>query len=50
MKKKRGQPKSPARATIADIKREMWEPRLAKSRDDPRYQAVLAAEKSSRSK
>lgn len=43
------QPKNLARATIASIKREMQEPRLAKSvRDDPRYQVVLAAEEATR--
>jgi hypothetical protein len=42
MRKKKG---SSARARIADIKKEMQEPRLAKSvRDDPTFQAVLAAE------
>jgi hypothetical protein len=58
MRKMRRQPKSPAtvkpkmhaRATIAGIKREMQEPRLAKSvRDDPTYQVVLAAERTTRS-
>jgi hypothetical protein len=49
MGKKRRQPKNLARATIAGIKREMQEPRLAKSvRDDPRYQVVLAAEEATR--
>jgi hypothetical protein len=45
MKKKGRKLKVPARTTIASIKKEMQEPRLAKSvRDDPRYQVVLAAE------
>jgi hypothetical protein len=49
VKKKRRQPKGPARTTISAIKREMQEPRLAKSvRDDPRYQAALAAEEARR--
>jgi hypothetical protein len=48
MKKKR-QPKSPASTKIADVKREMQEPRLAKSvRDDPNYQVVLADEEPTR--
>jgi hypothetical protein len=42
--KKKGRQLKVAKATIASIKREMQEPRLAKSvRDDPRYQATLAA-------
>jgi hypothetical protein len=50
MKKKRRKLEVPARTTIADIKREMQEPRLAESvRDDPRYQVVLAAEEPNRS-
>jgi hypothetical protein len=50
MKKKKGASKGPARATLAGIKREMQEPRLATSvREDPRYQVVLAAEKPTRS-
>jgi len=41
----RVKPKRPAGATLAGIKREMQEPRLAKSvRDDLRYQGVLAAD------
>jgi hypothetical protein len=45
MKKKKRQLKATARTTIAGIKREMQEPRLAKSvRDDQGYQVVLAAE------
>jgi hypothetical protein len=49
MKKKRRQPKGPARATIAGIKREMQRPRLAGSvRDDPRYQVALATEEPTR--
>jgi hypothetical protein len=50
MTKKKREPGSPARATIAGIKREMQEPRLAKSvREDLRYQVVLAAEQVTRS-
>jgi hypothetical protein len=50
MRKKRRRSRDPARATIASITREMLEPRLAKSvRDDPRYQVVLAAERTTRS-
>jgi hypothetical protein len=49
MRKKRRQLKGPAKTTVADIKKEMQEPRLAKSvRDDPRYQVVLAAEEARR--
>jgi hypothetical protein len=48
MRKRKREPKVPARATIAEIKREMQEPRLAKSvRDDSGYQLVLAAEEPS---
>jgi hypothetical protein len=44
MRKKKRQSKGHAKELIAGIKREMQEPRLAKSvRDDPRYQAALAA-------
>jgi hypothetical protein len=44
MKKKKRASKAPARAILASIKREMQEPRLTKSvRDDPSYQAILAA-------
>jgi hypothetical protein len=50
MEKKRRKLEGAARTTIADIKRAMQEPRLAKSvRDDPRYQVVLAAEEPNRS-
>jgi hypothetical protein len=41
MRKKRRQSKDHAKALIVGIKREMEEPRLAKSvRDDPRYQVA----------
>jgi hypothetical protein len=41
MRKKRRQSKGHAKALITGIKREMEEPRLAKSvRDDPRYQVA----------
>jgi hypothetical protein len=41
MTKKKKQSKGHAKALIAGIKREMEEPRLAKSvRDDPRYQVA----------
>jgi hypothetical protein len=44
MRKKKRQSKGHGKALIAGIKREMQEPRLAKSvRDDPRYQVALAA-------
>jgi hypothetical protein len=45
MRKKKRQSKGYDRALIAGIKREMEEPRLAKSvRDDPRYQVAPVAE------
>jgi hypothetical protein len=48
--KKKGRQLTVARTTIAGVKREMQEPRLAKSvRDDPRYQVMLAAEEPTRS-
>jgi hypothetical protein len=44
MRKKKRRLKATARTTIADIKREMQQPRLAGSvRDDPKYQAALTA-------
>jgi hypothetical protein len=44
MRKKKRQSKGQAKALIGGIKREMQEPRLAKSvREDPRYQVELAA-------
>jgi len=50
MKKKKRDPKGPARTTIAGIKREMQRPRLAASvRDDSSYQVVLATERPTRS-
>jgi hypothetical protein len=49
MRKKKRQLKATPRTTIADIRREMQEPRLTKSvRDDRRYQVVLAAEEPTR--
>jgi hypothetical protein len=51
MRKKKREPKVPAKTTIASINAEMPRPRLAGSvRDDLRYQAVLAAEKPTRSR
>jgi hypothetical protein len=48
MKKKRDLIET-ERAKIASVKKEMQEPRLAKSvRDDPRYQVALAAEEPTR--
>jgi hypothetical protein len=48
-RKKKRQSKGRARALIAGIKREMQEPRLAKSvRDDPNYQAALVAKEPAR--
>jgi hypothetical protein len=49
MVKKMDKQRQPARTTIADVKKEMDNPRLTESvRNDRRYQATLTAEKSSR--
>jgi hypothetical protein len=51
MTKKSSTRKKPARTTLASVKREMQTPRQTASvRDDPKYQAILAAEKSAGSK
>jgi hypothetical protein len=51
MKKKSSTPKKPTRTTLVSVEREMQIPRLAASvRDDPEYQATLAAEESAGSK